>query len=700
MQADARLHWSDDALLRRALGTTRAEVNEQAERHHWDSALTEATLRRQTSRTLVSAIEAAVERDPERARSLHTRYEQHIEASDRAALDALLAEAQTREHARQASMDILNATPPENEPSVPQWRLRQAEAIADPATRAATIRTLHSAAAADEARARTLAEQVLARVLKDGLTDTSQIPVRDWVKLDADHRQAIETRLGHNARGSEPAPNPALVVELATEMTEAPHIFARRDLVPAVARLPLPQWQRFHDWQAGIRRNDPATEDQLYAIKRGLRIAEKMLPASGADEATNARAELVEEIDTKHRIAGKRPDDADIADTVARHVPTEPRSTQTLEWNRRSTIESTPLSFVPSLPPPGDRPGIHRVQANRATAPSAGTLAELRALTVIAERATIAAQRELAAAMTRAANARAALQAIPSSNAAAMSVAVQALQAANRALEATAREHAELREWEADLRAAMADWGYAFSGQRFPPRIAQKNEIAEAARLGFVPTDAAPIDAQGRQVFVNPSTGEHIVRAIDPRTPGAWELFDANLNWQGFRDRTLEERYPDPPLRQFFPHAVAMTPEEKKWQEKVRARQRDREILRANGVAEDLLPPELPPEDPEEKARKDKEAVARAEAEGLAEEKYSELAKKYDWKAESQRARQAIDNLDMDLEDFISKFKKGSIRAEVDTGLRAKGRSVRHALDHPTEGRRMRKLLMQERFDK
>ncbi|MBX3500708.1 MAG: hypothetical protein KF889_14770 [Alphaproteobacteria bacterium] len=71
MQADARLHWSDDAMLRRALGTTRAEVNEHAERHHWDSALTEATLRRQTSRMLVSAIEAAVERDPERAPCAH-----------------------------------------------------------------------------------------------------------------------------------------------------------------------------------------------------------------------------------------------------------------------------------------------------------------------------------------------------------------------------------------------------------------------------------------------------------------------------------------------------------------------------------------------------------------------------------------------------------------------------------------------------
>ncbi|MBV9834254.1 MAG: hypothetical protein JO055_07615, partial [Alphaproteobacteria bacterium] len=90
MQADAGLYWNDDALLRRALGTARGEVGEQAARKRWDAALTETTMRRQTSRVLVSAIEAAVERSPERAQSLRTRYGQHIEENDSAALDALL----------------------------------------------------------------------------------------------------------------------------------------------------------------------------------------------------------------------------------------------------------------------------------------------------------------------------------------------------------------------------------------------------------------------------------------------------------------------------------------------------------------------------------------------------------------------------------------------------------------------------------
>ena len=39
-------------MLRRALGTVRAEVRGEAERHSWDSPLTEAALRQQTSSTL------------------------------------------------------------------------------------------------------------------------------------------------------------------------------------------------------------------------------------------------------------------------------------------------------------------------------------------------------------------------------------------------------------------------------------------------------------------------------------------------------------------------------------------------------------------------------------------------------------------------------------------------------------------------
>ncbi|HVY87275.1 MAG TPA: hypothetical protein VG942_00300 [Hyphomonadaceae bacterium] len=361
MQADAALHWSDDALLRRALGTARAEARDQAERKGWDAALTETTMRRQTSRVLVSAIEAAVERSPERAQSLRTRYAQHIEENDSAALDALLSEAQTRERAQAASIEILNATPPDGEQPTPQWRLRQAEAIAEPAVRAATIRRLTSVATAEEARARTQAEQALARVLKDGLTDPSQIPVRQWVTLDAERRQAIETRLDHNARGDEPAPNPALVDELATQMTDAPQDFARRDLVPAIAHLPLPQWQRFRERQAGIRRDDPATQDEIYAIRRGLQLARKMLPDD--DSATGIRAELVEEIATRRRIDGKSPTDADIAGMLARYVPTAPHTTQTLEWDPRVGTESTQLRFVPPRARPGDRSDIHLAQA-------------------------------------------------------------------------------------------------------------------------------------------------------------------------------------------------------------------------------------------------------------------------------------------------------------------------------------------------
>ena len=350
MRAEAGLHWSDDAMLRRALGTTRFEVRDKAERHGWDAPLTEAALRQHTSRTLVAAIEAAVERDPDRAQAVRTRYDQHIEAADRAALDALLSEAHTRQRTDAASAEILNATSSDSEQPTPQWRLRQAEAIAEPAVRAATIRRVLSADAANQARARALAERVLARVLKDGLTDPSQIPVREWVTLDAEHRRAIETRLDHNAQGTEPAPNPALVDELATEMTRVPDIFVRRDLLPAVAHLALPQWQRFRDRQAGLRRNDPATEDQIYAIKRGLQLANKTLPAEIAqDEATKVRAGLVEDIDTQRRITGKSLGDSDIIDMLARHVPAASGATHTREGD------------------PRHRPEIHQVRSDTTT---------------------------------------------------------------------------------------------------------------------------------------------------------------------------------------------------------------------------------------------------------------------------------------------------------------------------------------------
>ncbi|MGE0422762.1 MAG: hypothetical protein AB7O88_10885 [Reyranellaceae bacterium] len=318
MNADAALHWNSDALLRRALGTARAEVRERAERKGWDSPLTEAALSRETSRILVSAIGAAVDHDPERARSLRTRYAAVIEDADRAALDALLAEAQIRERAQAASTEILNATPPEGHHPTPQWRMQHADALTDPAVRAAAIRRLASAAAASEARARTMGEQVLARVLKGGLTDPSQIPVGEWVALDPERRQAIESRLDHNAASTDPAPNRVLVDELAAQMTQAPHDFARRDLVPLIAQLSLPQWQRSRDWQAGLRRNDPTTEDVVYAIRRGLQFIAKMLMSN--DAAATCRAELLGEIDTWHKINGKSPDDAAMHAMAERHV--------------------------------------------------------------------------------------------------------------------------------------------------------------------------------------------------------------------------------------------------------------------------------------------------------------------------------------------------------------------------------------------
>jgi hypothetical protein len=107
-------------------------------------------------------------------------------------------------------------------------------------------------------------------------------------------------------------------------MTRTPHAFARRDLVPLVARLPLARWQRFRAWQADIRRNDRVTGDELYAIRRGLQIARRMLPAGTPDDiATSYRAELVEEIGTWRRINGESPDDATIRGMIERRLPAD-----------------------------------------------------------------------------------------------------------------------------------------------------------------------------------------------------------------------------------------------------------------------------------------------------------------------------------------------------------------------------------------
>jgi len=92
----------------------------------------------------------------------------------------------------------------------------------------------------------------------------------------------------------------------------------------------LPQWQRLHDWQAGLRRSDPTTEGEIYAVRRGLQIATKMLPANAPDNtAADYRTKLVEEIHTRSQVNGKSPTDSEIIDMFGRHV--------------------TPIAFVPGM---------------------------------------------------------------------------------------------------------------------------------------------------------------------------------------------------------------------------------------------------------------------------------------------------------------------------------------------------------------
>ncbi len=378
-QADAGLHWSDDARVSQAIGTARVEVRDKAERHGWDAARTQTALAHETSRAARAAIEAAVERDPGRAQVLFLRYEPHLEERDRAGLEGLLDEARLRRAADEASESIRKGLPPDAKADAPRppinprtgsppldWQIGRAEAIAEPATRARTVARLRSADAADEAvaeaGARERGERVLSRVMKDKLTDPSTIPLRDWAELDPERRRVIEALLEHNLRGDEPAPDPTLFDALVSQMTQDPRAFAQRDLMPLAAQLPRAQWQRLRDWQAGIQRDDPATEDQIYAIKRGLQIGARMLSDLDPADAATRRMALIEEIDTWRRIKGESPDDADIAGMLARHVPAKPGGVHTLEWDPRVGTESTQLRFVPPLARPGDRSDIHLAQ--------------------------------------------------------------------------------------------------------------------------------------------------------------------------------------------------------------------------------------------------------------------------------------------------------------------------------------------------
>jgi hypothetical protein len=127
--------------------------------------------------------------------------------------------------------------------------------------------------------------------------------------------------------------------------------------VPLIGHLPLPQWQRFRHWQVGLRCTDPTTEDEVFAIKRGLQHARDIAPATTHDEsAGNFRAELVEEIDTWRRVHGKNPDDADIAGMLQRRISPAAFTARTLEADPRQQpdihlIQNRGRKIGPVVPP-------------------------------------------------------------------------------------------------------------------------------------------------------------------------------------------------------------------------------------------------------------------------------------------------------------------------------------------------------------
>lgn len=71
------------------------------------------------------------------------------------------------------------------------------------------------------------------------------------------------------------------------------------------------------------------------------------------------------------------------------------------------------------------------------------------------------------------------------------------------------------------------------------------------------------------------------------------------------------------------------------------------------------------------------------------------LAKKLGLNIQSPTTRQVLNSLDDKVVDFISKFRKGSIRREFPTELLENGSTVEEALRHSSK---TRKLLLDNRF--
>ena len=108
-------------------------------------------------------------------------------------------------------------------------------------------------------------------------------------------------------------------------------------------------------------------------------------------------------------------------------------------------------------------------------------------------------------------------------------------------------------------------------------------------------------------------------------------------------------------------------------------------------------PPEDPDETPEAKERKRQEEEAKAAAEQAAKERYTKLAKEYGLGADSANTRKILDNLDTNLQTFVSSNKKARVNRRLDSGM-LRGMTVREALSDPIEGDTVRKILLQLRF--
>jgi hypothetical protein len=214
------------------------------------------------------------------------------------------------------------------------WQVAQAQKIADPELRAATLQRVRSLHAQDDAalaeRRRMTGQEVQGLIMQGNLTDVSQIPADKWISLEPDQQRAFRAQLDANVRGKDNPPNPALYAELSRQMADDPSAFVKRDLVPLASQLPKEDWKHFQNLQASVSRKDAAAAEKQITVSHAMQVSDALLKSAGIylgfidnkgkmlndkgykDFVASYQAQLLKEVDQFQNDNKRRPTDDDL----------------------------------------------------------------------------------------------------------------------------------------------------------------------------------------------------------------------------------------------------------------------------------------------------------------------------------------------------------------------------------------------------